>query len=113
MHEMSLAVSAMRIVEAAIRREGASVVRRVVLEIGALAAVDRGALAFALELASRGTLAEQARFELIEIAGAGRCTRCGRESPMSHGLDSCVACGEAALRVTAGTALKVREIEIE
>jgi len=113
MHEMSLAVGALRIVEAAAARENARRIRRVTLEIGTLAAVEPRALAFCLEAASRGTLAEGARFELIEVAGAGRCAGCGCDAPMSTGYECCPRCGEGPLRIVRGDAMRVRDIEVE
>lgn len=113
MHEMSLAGSVLRIVEAAAGRENARRIRRVTLEIGRLAAIEPRALAFALELASRDTLAEGAHFELIEIGGSGRCGSCGHEAPMTTGYERCPQCGEGPLRIVRGDEMRVRDIEVD
>ena len=65
MHELSLAGSAVELIEATARREGFSRVRVVWMEIGALSCVEPDALRLAFEAAARGSCAEHARLELI------------------------------------------------
>ncbi len=113
MHEMSLAQSVVQIAEDAARSERAVRVRAVVLEIGRLAAVEREALAFCLDAASHGTLAEGARFTIIDVPGAGWCGPCGREVPMAGSIDPCPRCGAAPLRIVRGTEMRVTELEVE
>jgi hydrogenase nickel incorporation protein HypA/HybF len=66
MHELGLA---MEVVDIVTRRAAGKVVRRVVVEVGALAAVLPAALAFSFQLASEGTSAEGAALEIVELAG--------------------------------------------
>jgi len=110
---MSLAERAVRIVEAAARAEGAHRVRAVTLEIGRLAAVDPAALAFGLEVAARGTLAEGAAFRLVDVAGAGRCASCGREAPMATSYEECPDCRAGPLQIVRGSEMRVRDIEVD
>ena len=112
MHEMSLAESVVRIVEEVAQRERARRVRSVSVEIGRLAAVEPQALAFCLDAASRGTLAEGAEFRLIDVAGSGWCAGCARELPMTTSYDGCPGCG-GPLRLTRGNEMRVSDVEIE
>lgn len=66
MHELGLA---MEVVDIVTRRAAGKVVRRVVVEIGQLAAVFPDALAFSFQLASEGTSAAGATLEIVELAG--------------------------------------------
>ena len=113
MHEMSLAEGVVRIAEEAAQRESARRIRSVRIEIGRLAPVESRALAFCLDAASRGTLAQGAAFLLVDVPGSGWCTGCAREVPMTTSFDRCPECGGGPLRITAGTEMRVRDIEIE
>ena len=113
MHEMSLAEGVIGIAEDAARREQARVVTKVVLEIGRLSAVDPQALAFCLEVVSRGTLAEGAAFSIVDVPGGGWCMQCGCEVPMATAYDDCPRCGSAGVQLVRGTEMRVRELEVE
>jgi hydrogenase nickel incorporation protein HypA/HybF len=113
MHEMSLAEGVIGIAEDAARREHARRVRTVVLEIGRLSAVEPQALAFCLEVVSRGTLAEGATFSIVDVPGGGWCMRCSREVPMATSYDDCPHCGSGQVQIVRGTEMRVRELEIE
>ncbi len=108
MHELGVALEVLEIVAA--RSDGARV-RRVVLEIGKLAAVLPDAVRFAFELASEGTVAEGAALEIVETAGRARCRECRAVFDMD-GLHGSCACGSSSLEWLAGTELKVREMEV-
>jgi hydrogenase nickel incorporation protein HypA/HybF len=66
MHELGLA---MEVVDIVTRRAAGQGVRRVVVEIGALAAVQAEALTFSFQLASEGTSAAGAALEIVELEG--------------------------------------------
>jgi hydrogenase nickel incorporation protein HypA/HybF len=59
----------MEVVDIVTRRAAGATVRRVVVEVGALAAVFPDALSFSFQLASVGTSAAGAQLEIIELAG--------------------------------------------
>jgi len=113
MHELSLAESVMQIAEDAARRERARRVRRIVVELGRLAAVEREALAFCLEVVARGTLAEGAEISFVDVPGAGWCAHCSCEIPMASSIDLCPHCGGARVQIVRGTEMRVSELEIE
>jgi hydrogenase nickel incorporation protein HypA/HybF len=60
MHEMALAEGMLEIVESTARASGATKVKRVWLEIGALSHVAPDALLFCFDAVTRGSLAEGA-----------------------------------------------------
>ena len=112
MHEMALAEEVVRIVEETARRSAACVVRTVVLEIGRLSSVEVEALRFCFAAAARGTIAQASALEIIEIPGAGTCRACGATVPMDEMWGECPVCDGGVLQPSAGTEMRVREIEV-
>ena len=113
MHEMSLAESVLELVVAAARREAATRVRLVVLEIGQLAAVEPEALRFCFDAVTRDTVAAGATLEIDEVPGSGWCEQCAATVPMAERYAECPQCGGYPLQATGGTEMRVREIGIE
>lgn len=113
MHEMALAQSVVQIIEDAAVREAFRRVRTVWLEVGRLSCVEPEAMRSAFEVASRATPAEGAVLEIVELEGRGRCPGCGAEVALEAREDACPECGSYGLSVSAGTQLRVRELEIE
>ena len=112
MHELSIAESMLHAVEDAARRNAAERVALISLEIGALAPVEREALCFCFDVVARGTIAEGARFEIVETPGAAWCAPCQVEVPLAAIGDACPRCGGYELEVVQGNEMRVREIEI-
>jgi hydrogenase nickel incorporation protein HypA/HybF len=112
MHEMSLAESVLEIVEEAAHQQGASEIGAVVLEVGALAVVEVEALRFCFEVASRGTVAEKAKLQIVTVPARGWCLDCRREVALGGRFGPCLECGGDQVQVTSGDVLRVREMEV-
>jgi hydrogenase nickel incorporation protein HypA/HybF len=97
MHELSLT------------RNIVAKVIQVTLEVGKLNAVTPDAIRFGFELATRGTLLEGARLEIIEIPGLGRCRACGQKVSMNQLIERC-PCGSADLERLAGEELTITQM---
>ena len=110
---MALAVSIVNIVEEAARRQDAVRVTEIRLEIGELANVEPEALAFGLEAALAGSLAEGARVEYLQIPGRGVCLACAETVPLAALYDPCPRCDGYPVRPTGGQELRVRDIMVE
>ena len=108
MHELGIAEQILEIVA---ERSGGSRVTRVVLEVGALTAVLPDALRFCFDVASRDTVAEGARLDIVEQAARARCRACGAETEIVEPWGLC-ACGGADLHWLAGRELRIREMEV-
>lgn len=113
MHEMSLCESVLQILEDSARQQGFSRVKTVWLEIGGLAGVELEAMRFGFDAVKCGTLADQARLEIIELPGAAWCMHCAKTVPVKQRFDACPDCGSFQLQVTGGDELKIKELEVE
>lgn len=113
MHEMALCEGVVEIIEEEARRQNFSRVRAVCLEIGTLSQVEPEAMRFCFDAVSRGTIAEQARFEVIGVPGAAWCMPCAKTVTITQRFDPCPDCGSYQLQVTAGDGLRVKELEVE
>ncbi len=108
MHEIGLVEEVIEIVR---QRTGDAPIRRVVLEIGALAAVLPDAMRFAFEVCREGTPLAGAVLDLVETPGLARCRACGAEVRLDRPFGRC-ACGSADLDWMSGEELRIREVEV-
>ncbi len=112
MHEMSLAESVLQLIEDAARQQDFSRVSLVRLEIGQFASVEAEALRFCFDAVTRGSLAEGATLEIVARQGAGWCAQCAATVALSDTFGACPRCGGSQVRVTGGTELRVKELEV-
>ena len=112
MHEMSLAGGILQVVEGALQREAHVRLKRLTIEVGALAGVETRALDFALRALAPGTVLQGADIVLDEVPGQAWCLQCSATVPIHHRIDLCPQCGSAQLQPTGGTELKVRDLVV-
>jgi hydrogenase nickel incorporation protein HypA/HybF len=112
MHEMSLAEGVLGVVQDAARVHQPCTVRTVRLEIGALAAVECEALRFAFEVVKRGSVADGARLDIVQVPGSAWCMQCSRTVAIGSRGEPCPECGGWQLQVTAGGEMRVMELEL-
>ena len=113
LHELSLTQSLLEIAEEHARRENATAITSITMEIGALSGVVPEAIEFAFEVCTEGTLAEGASLKINHIPALGRCQKCGQESKMESLLDGCSACDSYALDILKGQEMALIEMEID
>jgi hydrogenase nickel incorporation protein HypA/HybF len=113
MHEMSLAESVLQIIEDTARTQQFSHVRTVVLEVGVLSAVEPEAMLFCFDAVTRGSIAEGANLEIVEIPGSGWCMECGKTVLLSERYGLCPECGDARVTITGGNELRIKDLEVE
>lgn len=96
MHELGLCQG---ILEAALRRADGRAVRAVRVRVGGHP-VDPAVIDQGFRLAALGTVAEQARLELVQEPSLARCRDCGATAPADGlALASCRACGGVDVEV--------------
>lgn len=113
MHEMSLAEGVLQLVVDTACREAASRVKTIVLEIGRLSSVEPEAMRFCFEAVARGSLAEGAGLEIVDVPGVGWCLSCGVTVAIDELYSPCPTCGSHQVQATGGREMRVKEIEIE
>jgi len=113
LHELSLTISMIEIAEEHARREDATTITSLTMEIGALSGVTPEAVEFAFEACSKGTLADGATLEILKIPALGRCRECSKECFMESLYDGCFECGSNAIDILQGQEMALTELEID
>ncbi|MCH8179105.1 MAG: hydrogenase maturation nickel metallochaperone HypA [Proteobacteria bacterium] len=109
MHELSLAVEVLRLLEA--QAPALSRITDVTLTLGALGCVDEAALRTALAHALRGSLADGARIHTLREEAVSECLDCGQTSTPTARTEPCPHCGSARRHWRSGQALQLTRIE--
>jgi hydrogenase nickel incorporation protein HypA/HybF len=113
MHEMSLCEGVLRILEEQARAQQFTRVKTVWLEIGDLSSVEKEAMRFGFEVVMKGTLADGARLEIIEVPGQAWCMQCMKPVTIKQRFDACADCGGHQLQVTGGEEMRIKELEVD
>jgi hydrogenase nickel incorporation protein HypA/HybF len=112
MHELSLSNGMLEIIEKRAVGEGFDRVLIVRLEVGALSCVERAALSFCFESVTRGTVAEGARLEILDVAGEAWCWDCEAVVPLTRRGEACQRCGGYQLKLREGEQVRIKELEV-
>jgi hydrogenase nickel incorporation protein HypA/HybF len=111
MHEMSLCEGIRTVIEAEAATHRLTRITRVRIEIGRFAGVERRALDFAWSVVMRGSPAEGAALEMIDLPGRAMCFDCAHEVEIDDRLAPCPDCGGGKLMPTAGDEMRIRDLE--
>jgi hydrogenase nickel incorporation protein HypA/HybF len=113
MHEVSIALNLLDIVEKKCREEGYQEVESVRVRVGKASSVQPEAFSFAFEVVKKNTLARNARFTIDLVPLGGTCSACGNrfETEEAYILE-CPSCGSSSLQITQGYELEVVEMEV-
>ncbi len=112
MHEMALTQGVLGIMEDQARTQNFDRVKTVWLEIGDLSCVEPDALRFCFEAAQCGTIAEEAKLEIIRLPGQGWCMDCSVTIVLARRFDPCPKCGGHMIQITGGEEMRVKELEV-
>jgi len=112
MHEMALCQGMLDIIDAKRVSEPFDRVRCITLEVGVLGNVDPRALRFAFDVSARGTTAEAARLDIVEVPGRAWCMDCSRGVSITARGDACPSCGGFMLIVEQGEELRLKTLEV-
>lgn len=113
MHELSIAMNIIEIAEENARRENASVVKKIELDIGTQSGVVLEALEFAMESAVRDTMLEQAEVVINTISARAECNKCGNVFYTDDLFSPCPECGNPFSEIIQGRELKVKSLIVE
>lgn len=112
MHEMSLCEGMLEILQQQATQQNYSTVKTVFLEIGKLSNVEPDAMRFAFPVVTRGSLAENATLEIIEVAGQAWCLQCEKNVVINQRYDGCPLCESHQLQITGGEQMRIKELEV-
>jgi hydrogenase nickel incorporation protein HypA/HybF len=112
MHEMSLAEGIRSIVLDQARAHGFARVTVMRLEIGRFAGVEKPALEFAFDVVMRGSPAQGARLEMIDLPGRAMCYDCLKPVEIDDRLAPCPLCGGGRLLPEGGDEMRIRDMEV-
>lgn len=113
MHELSLCEGVLQALQDNAKTQGYERVMTVWLEIGALSGVEVEAMRFSFDVVTRGSLADRARLEIIDVPGEAWCMQCSKTVLVQQRFDACPDCGSYQLQVTGGEDMKIKELEVE
>ena len=113
MHELSVCQALIRQVEQIARRETASEVTRIRVQIGPLSGVVPELLEQAFTIARAATLAERAELITEHQAVRVKCLQCGAESEVAPNRLICAECGDFRTQLIAGDALILASVELK
>ncbi len=113
MHEMSLNEGVLQILQDNAASKGFTKVKTVWLEIGELSGVEIEAMRFTFDVVMKGTLADQAKLEIIRVPGQAWCMPCSKTVEVKQLFDACPNCGSYQLQVTGGDQMQIKELEVE
>jgi hydrogenase nickel incorporation protein HypA/HybF len=110
MHEASLASSLLEVVESTAAQHRLTRVTGLVLRVGALRMVVPELLETAFEMASRGSLAEGARMEIVPVPVVARCRACDAHAEVQDWVFTCPGCGSGDTFLESGRELDLVEL---
>jgi hydrogenase nickel incorporation protein HypA/HybF len=112
MHEMSLCENIREVLEQQAKAQNFHTVKTVWLEIGKLSSVEPSALQFGFDVVMKGSLAESAKLEIIEVNGQAWCFQCLQNVKIEHRYDGCPLCGAYSLQVNDGEQMRIKELDV-
>lgn len=114
MHEFSIALYVLEATEKEARKVCKEPkVKFVKIKVGKFSNVVVDSLKFCLELASRGTCADGARFMIESESVQLKCSRCGEETCIDDIPLICLRCGSFDVEITKGDGIYLERIELE
>lgn len=112
MHEVSICEGIRGVIEEQALTHGFTSVLRITLEIGAFAGVEQAALRFGFDAVMRGSVAEGARLEIIDLPGRARCYDCEDVVDIMDLLACCPRCGGQRLLPEGGNEMRIKDMEV-
>ena len=113
MHELSLCLSLVEIIESSAQEHDFEKVKAVWVELGKHGGAEPDALRFCFEMATQDTLAHGAQLHIIEIPVQAWCFDCDKLVELDEIYTTCPDCGGGKMRFETGQELKIKDLEVE
>ena len=111
MHELALSQGIIDLVTEYARREGMQTVTRVVVEVGAAAAVEAEALQFCFDMVAEHSAARGAILVIERTPLRARCADCAGEYEPDGLVAACPRCGAYGPALLGGRELRVKSFD--
>jgi hydrogenase nickel incorporation protein HypA/HybF len=112
MHELSLSLNILDLVDRSVDRQKVKTVHEVHIEVGTLSGVEPGILEEALLMVAAKTAFSTAKWILQPKQAFGFCDHCGSKFQMAYLWDPCPDCGNRTAKIVEGDDLEVVSIII-
>ena len=114
MHEASIALSILDIVQTKCREEGCRSVDLISVRIGKAAGVMPDSLVFAFDAAKDNTVAKNAHLVIESVPVGGVCNACKKDFTIDGAqyVFACPLCGSASFEITSGREMEIVDMEI-
>ncbi len=113
MHELSVAMSIVESVEAAVAAEGGATITAVHVRVGAYCGVIPEALRFAWDVATANTKLAGSTLAIDEVAAAAYCPTCAAERELPGLRLICPVCGGPTPQLIRGKELDLLSVELD
>lgn len=113
MHELSIALNIIEIVEENARMHDLSSVSEVEIDIGTMSGVVPEVLEFSLNIAIKNTILEKARINFQIIPALARCNQCLKDFIPEDIYTQCPHCESIYFDIVKGRELQVKSIKVD
>lgn len=113
MHELSLAGEVIKIAESEAKKNLATLVSEITIEVGNFSGVEVDTFKSALDVLSEGSILDKALLNIVSIKGKGICHACDNEFEMDQRMDTCPKCNTFPSEIKGGHEFRVVSIMIE
>lgn len=113
MHELSVAISIVDLAIEEAKKNNASSISEVEINLGTFSGVVRDALEFCFEVACKESIADGAKLTINEIPAKGYCLDCQQEVYPTELYSSCPHCDGYRIDMIEGKELKIKSIVVE
>jgi len=113
MHEVSIALSLLELVERECREAGYHSIDSVRIKVGKASGILPEAFSFALNVAKKDTLARDAQFVIEVVPLGGFCNGCGRHFEIEEFfIFACPGCASPSFQISQGRELEIVDMEV-
>lgn len=113
MHEMSIAINIVEIAEKEAKKNKATKIKEIELEVGKLSGVVIEALEFALESAVKNTILDNSTFVIHQTEGKCQCNYCKHTFSTDDYIMVCPNCGHFNTTVIKGKEMRIKSLVVE
>ncbi len=113
MHELSIAVNIVEMIEENAEKEKAHNVDKFEIDVGTLSGVVIDALEFALEVAVKDSVCSKAVWKINEIEAKAKCRKCGHVYSVDDYFSPCPKCAGFGKEILLGKEIQLKSITVE